>query len=164
MKNNNESDQPQRIADRIKQLDLVLPDAAPAPLASYVPAVASEQTVQTSGQLPMVAGSLVASGKVGTDGIAIEDAQAAARQSTLNALAAIRDVIGSLDRIDQILKVTVFVASMPEFTEQPTVANGASELLGAVFGDTGTHVRSAVGVASLPKDAPVEIEITARYH
>ncbi len=143
---------------RLAELGLTLPPVA-APLAAYVPATVSSGHVFTSGQLPTVAGELVARGKVGVD-VTPEDATAAARVAALNALAAAASVTGGLDQIGRVVKVTVFVAGSPDFTGQPAVANGASELLGQVFGDAGQHVRSAVGVASLPLDAPVEVELT----
>lgn len=143
---------------RLAELGLALPPVA-APLAAYVPATVSSGHVFTSGQLPTVAGELVARGKVGVD-VTPEDAAAAARVAALNALAAAASVTGGLDQIGRVVKVTVFVAGSPDFTGQPAVANGASELLGQVFGDAGQHVRSAVGVASLPLDAPVEVELT----
>ena len=143
---------------RLAELGLTLPPVA-APLAAYVPATVSSGHVFTSGQLPTVAGELVARGKVGVD-VTPEDAAAAARVAALNALAAAASVIGGLDRIGRVIKVTVFVASDPTFTGQPAVANGASELLGELFGDAGRHVRSAVGVSVLPLDAPVEVELT----
>ncbi len=114
--------------------------------------------VFTAGQLPLSSGELVATGKVGGE-VSAEEAQAAARQCALNALAAVKSVVGSLDAVRQVVKVTVFVASTPDFTGQPMVANGASELLGDVFGDAGRHARSAVGVPVLPIDAPVEVEL-----
>ena len=143
---------------RLAELGLTLPPVA-APLAAYVPATVSSGHVFTSGQLPTVAGELVARGKVGVD-VTPEDATAAARVAALNALAAAASVTGGLDQIGRVVKVTVFVAGSPDFTGQPAVANGASELLGQVFGDAGQHVRSAVGVASLPLAAPVEVELT----
>ena len=129
-----------------------------APVAAYVPAVRSGSYVFTSGQLPMVDGSLAATGKVGAE-VSAEDAKQLAATCALNALAAIKAEIGDLDRVRRIVKVVGFVASMPDFTGQPGVVNGASELLGEVFGDKGVHARSAVGVAVLPLDAPVEVEL-----
>lgn len=143
---------------RLAELGLSLPPVA-APVAAYVPATVSCGHVFTSGQLPSVSGELIARGKVGAE-VAPEAAVDAARVAALNALAAAASVAGGLDQIGRIVKVTVFVASAPDFTGQPAVANGASELLVAVFGDAGQHVRSAVGVASLPLDAPVEVELT----
>jgi enamine deaminase RidA (YjgF/YER057c/UK114 family) len=150
-----------RVDDRLAELGLELPEVA-APLASYVPAVSSGALVFTSGQLPFVGGSLAATGKVGTgDGLVDPDRAAElAATCALNALAAVRAEIGDLDRVVRVVKVVGFVASDPSFTGQPAVVNGASELLGRVLGDAGVHARSAVGVAALPLDAPVEVEIT----
>ncbi|MEH3068171.1 MAG: RidA family protein [Aeromicrobium erythreum] len=145
------------VEQRLADLGLTLPEVA-APLASYVPAVRSGAHVFTAGQLPLSSGELVATGKVGGE-VSAEEAQTAARQCALNALAAVKSVVGSLDAVRQVVKVTVFVASTPDFTGQPVVANGASELLGDVFGDAGRHARSAVGVPVLPIDAPVEVEL-----
>lgn len=143
--------------DRLAQLGVQLPAVA-APVAAYVPAVRSGNHVHTSGQLPMSEGKLLATGKVGAE-VSPEDAVALARQAALNALAAVRAEIGELSAVKRVVKVVVFVASAPDFTGQPQVANGASELLGAAFGDAGRHARSAVGVAVLPLDAPVEVEL-----
>ena len=143
---------------RLADLGLVLPDVV-APLAAYVPAARLGEQILTSGQLPMVAGSLVATGKVGAE-VSLEDAVAAARACALNALAAASAVAGGVDAIRSIDKVVVYVASDPAFTAQPAVANGASQLFLDVFGDAGRHVRSAVGVRVLPLDAPVELELT----
>lgn len=145
------------IEQRIADLGLTLPEVVP-PLAAYVPAVRSGQHVFTAGQLPLVDGELVAKGKVGGE-VSAEEAQGCARQCALNALAAVKSVVGSLDDVVRIVKVTVFVSSTPDFTGQPVVANGASELLGDVFGEAGVHARSAVGVPVLPIDAPVEVEL-----
>lgn len=150
-----------RIADRLAELGLTLPTVA-APVAAYVPAVVQGNLVYTSGQLPFVDGSLPATGKVGTS-VSAEDAQAYAATCALNALAAIESVIGSLDRVTQVVKVTGFVASDASFTGQPGVVNGASTLLGEIFGDAGVHARSAVGVAVLPLDAPVEVELVVAF-
>jgi enamine deaminase RidA (YjgF/YER057c/UK114 family) len=128
------------------------------PVASYIPAVRSGAHVFTSGQLPMRSGELVTTGKVGAD-VTPEEALECARQCALNALAAI-DAEVPLEQVTRIVKLVVFVASAPDFTGQPGVANGASELVGHVFGDAGRHARSAVGVAVLPLDAPVEVEMT----
>lgn len=149
------------VEDRLAALGLSVPEA-PKPVAVYVPAVQDGDYVHTSGQLPMVEGSLVATGKVGTaDGqITPEQAKDLAQVCALNAIAAVKSVVGDLDRVSRVVKVVGFVASDPEFTGQPGVINGASELLGAAFGDAGVHARSAVGVAVLPLDAPVEVEIT----
>ncbi|WP_300079160.1 RidA family protein [Propioniciclava sp.] len=143
---------------RLAELGIELPPVA-KPVAAYVPAVEAGGLVVTSGQLPSIAGRLVAVGRVGAE-VSPEDAAAAARTAVLNALAAASDVVGGIDRIGRIVKVVVYVASAPDFTGQPLVANGASELLGDVFGDAGAHARSAVGVAALPLGAPVEIELT----
>jgi len=150
------------VHDRLAELGLTLPVVA-APLAAYVPAVLDGDRVWTSGQLPFVHGVLAATGKVGDgDGlVAPADAAGLARICALNALAAVQSAVGDLDRVARIVKVVGFVASDPSFVGQPAVVNGASELLGQVFGDRGVHARSAVGVASLPLDAPVEVELVA---
>ena len=153
-----------QIEARLAELGIELPTVVP-PVAAYVPAVVSGSLVFTSGQLPMVAGALPATGKVG-DGhgfVPAADAKDYARISALNALAAIKSVIGSLDRITQVVKVVGFVASEPSFTGQPGVINGASEVLGEIFGDIGVHARSAVGVAVLPLDSPVEVELIVSF-
>ncbi|OIH97036.1 RidA family protein [Curtobacterium sp. MCBA15_001] len=142
---------------RLQELGLTIPEVA-APVAAYVPAVVTGQYVYTAGQLPFVDGALPVTGKVGAD-VDADTATAQARQAALNALAAVQSVAGSLDRVARVVKVTVFVASDPAFTGQPGVANGASTLVGDVFGDAGVHARSAVGVAVLPMDAPVEVEL-----
>ncbi|HKT02188.1 MAG TPA: RidA family protein [Rugosimonospora sp.] len=141
---------------RLKELGLALPAVA-APLAAYVPAVQSGNHVYVSGQLPIVDGELLATGKVGAE-VPAEQAQDLARQCALNALAAI-DVLVGLARVVKVVKVLGFVASAPGFTGQPAVVNGASELFGGVFGEAGRHARSAVGVAELPRGAPVEVEV-----
>ncbi|MGG7464703.1 RidA family protein [Plantibacter sp. YIM 135347] len=153
-----------RIADRLAELGIILPPVNP-PVAAYVPAVVSGDHVYTSGQLPMVAGVLPATGKVGVgEGlVSPEDAKAYARTSALNALAAVESVIGSLDRITRIVKVVGFVSSDPAFTGQPAVINGASEVLGEIFGEVGVHARSAVGVSVLPLDSPVEVELVVSF-
>jgi enamine deaminase RidA (YjgF/YER057c/UK114 family) len=145
------------VASRLAELGLTLPEVVP-PLAAYQPAVRSGSYVYTSGQLPMVDGKLPATGKVGAE-VTPEEAKDLARVCALNALAAVKSVVGDLDRIARVVKVVGFVASDPAFTGQPGVVNGASELLGEVLGDKGVHARSAVGVAVLPLDAPVEVEI-----
>jgi enamine deaminase RidA (YjgF/YER057c/UK114 family) len=147
---------------RLAELGIELPSVA-APVAAYVPAVLDGDRVWTSGQLPFVAGELAATGKVGTgEGLVPpEDAAHLARVAVLNALAAVRSVIGDLDRVVRIVKLVGYVASDPGFTGQPGVVNGASLVLGEIFGPAGAHARSAVGVASLPLDAPVEIELVA---
>jgi enamine deaminase RidA (YjgF/YER057c/UK114 family) len=141
---------------RLAELGLELPPVVP-PVAAYVPAVRSGNYVYTSGQLPMVDGKLAAVGKVGAE-VTPEEAKELARRCALNALAAIDSVVG-LDAVTRVVKVVGFVASAEGFTGQPVVVNGASELLGAVFGDAGQHARSAVGVAELPLGAPVEVEL-----
>jgi len=143
--------------DRVADLGLRLPVVA-APVAAYVPAVRSGAYVYTSGQLPFVDGQLVATGKVGAD-VDADRAKELAQICALNALAAVRSVVGDLSTVIRVVKLVGFVASAPDFTGQPGVVNGASELLGAVFGEAGKHARSAVGVAVLPLDAPVEIEM-----
>ena len=145
---------------RLAELGLKLPEVA-APLTSYAPAVVtghSPRYVYTAGQLPMIEGKLPATGKVGSE-VSPEQARELARTCTLNGLAAIRYAVGDLDRIAQVVRVVGFVASAPHFTGQPGVLNGASELLGEIFGDRGVHARSAVGVAVLPIDSPVEVEL-----
>ncbi|MGV8880989.1 MAG: RidA family protein [Rhodoglobus sp.] len=146
---------------RLAELGLVVPATSKA-LAAYIPAVTSGNLVYTSGQLPIVDGVLPATGKVGAE-VDAEAAKLLARICVLNGLAAARTVIGSLDRITRVVKVVGFVASDPSFTGQPGVINGASELLGEIFGESGAHARSAVGVAVLPLDAPVEIEFVFEY-
>lgn len=145
--------------ERIRELGLEIPDVV-APLASYVPAARTGSLVYTAGQLPMVKGELAATGKVGAE-IDPERATELARLCGLNAIAAIRAEIGELSRVRRIVKVVGFVASAPDFYGQPQVVNGVSDLLGEVFGDAGKHARSAVGVAVLPRDAPVEVELIA---
>ena len=146
-----------QIEQKIIDLGFVLPETA-KPLAAYIPAVRSGNLVFTSGQLPMIDGSLAETGKVGGS-VSPERAKELATVCALNALAAVKTVIGDLDKIKRIVKVVGFVSSVSEFTGQPAVVNGASEFLGAVFGEKGIHARSAVGVAVLPLDAPVEIEL-----
>ncbi len=143
-------------SQRLAELGVTLPSVA-KPLAAYVPAVRTGNLVYTSGQLPLLSGELMHSGKVG-DQVAPDDANAAARQCALNALAAVDALVG-IDSVVRIVKVVGFVASAPGFTGQPGVVNGASEFLGEVFGDAGAHARSAVGVSELPLDAPVEVEL-----
>ena len=145
------------VEDRLAELGLSVPDVA-KPVASYVPAVRAGSFVYTSGQLPMRAGELMTTGKVG-DLVSPEDAAACAQQCALNAIAAVKAEVGDLDAVKRVVKVVCFVASTPDFTGQPQVANGASNLLGEAFGDAGVHARSAVGVSVLPLDAPVEVEI-----
>ena len=146
--------------ERLAELGLTLPPVA-APVASYVPAVRDGDLVFTSGQLPFVDGKLAVTGKVGGS-IDADTAQQLAATCALNAIAAAASVLGSVDDIVQVVKVVGFVASDPSFTGQPTVVNGASDLLREVFGDAGQHARSAVGVAVLPLDSPVEVEIVVR--
>ena len=143
---------------RINELKIYLPEA-PKPVAAYIPAKQTGKLVFTAGQLPMVNGELIYKGLLGQD-VEIEEATKAARICTLNALAAIKGVIGDLDRIKQIVRVVGYVASVPTFTQQPAVVNGASELLLEIFGENGKHARSAVGMAVLPLNASVEIELT----
>jgi enamine deaminase RidA (YjgF/YER057c/UK114 family) len=149
------------VAETLAGLGLALPPVA-APAGAYVPAVVSGRLVFTAGQLPFVEGALPATGKVGAD-VDADEATAFARIAALNALAAAESAIGSLDRVTRVVKATVFVASDPSFTGQPSIANGASELLGQVFGDAGRHARSAVGVAVLPLDSPVEVELVLEF-
>jgi enamine deaminase RidA (YjgF/YER057c/UK114 family) len=146
-------------SQRLSAIGLTLPPVA-APVAAYIPAVRTGSHVYTSGQLPLVDGKLQGTGKVG-DGVSAEEGAVLARTAALNALAAVASVAGSLDAIIRIVKVTCFVSSAPGFTGQAQVANGASELLIEVLGDAGRHARSAVGMAVLPLDAPVEVEIIA---
>lgn len=146
-----------RVEDRLSELGLTLPEVA-KPLAAYVPATRHGDLVWTAGQLPFVDGALPATGKVGAE-VDPEAAAGLARICALNAIAAIKAEIGDLDAIQRVVKVVGFVASDPSFTGQPGVVNGASNLLGDVFGDAGVHARSAVGVAVLPMDAPVEVEV-----
>jgi enamine deaminase RidA (YjgF/YER057c/UK114 family) len=143
--------------ERLAELGLTLPTDT-APLATYVPAVRTGNLVFTSGQLPRVDGELTHTGKVGA-GVTPEDAKEAAQACALNAIAALKAEIGDLEKVRRVVKVLGFVASAPDFTGQPGVVNGASELLGKVFGDAGVHARSAVGVAALPLDVPVEVEM-----
>lgn len=142
---------------RLAELGITLPEVVP-PLADYRPAVRAGGLVFTAGQLPARDGEMLAVGKLGA-GVSEEQGYDCARQCALNALAAIRAEIGSLDEIKRVAKAVVFVASTPDFIGQPKVANGASALLGEIFGDAGNHARSAVGVAALPLDVPVEVEL-----
>ena len=146
--------------EKIKQLGFELPEVA-KPLAAYIPAKRVGNLVMTSGQVPIVKGEMKYSGKIGSD-LSEEDGQKAAEIGALNCLAAIKSVIGSLDYIEEVVKLTVFVNSANDFTAQPKVANGASELIGKIFGEKGQHVRSAVGVNQLPLNAAVEIEMIVR--
>jgi enamine deaminase RidA (YjgF/YER057c/UK114 family) len=145
--------------ERLAALGLALPTVTP-PLAAYVPAVRTGAYVYTSGQLPMVDGALQMTGKVGAE-VSVAEAAALARICALNALAALASVSGGLSAVIRVVKVTGFVASAPDFTQQAQVINGASELLLEVFGDAGRHARSAVGMAVLPLDTPVEVELIA---
>ena len=142
---------------RLADLGLSVPEVA-KPVAAYVPALRSGNHVFTSGQLPMREGQLMLTGKVGGE-VSQEEAVECARQCALNALAAVRAEVGELSAVKRIVKVVAFVASTPDFTGQPLVANGVSELLGEVFGEAGRHARSAVGVNVLPLDSPVEVEL-----
>ncbi|MFM7599230.1 MAG: RidA family protein [Actinomycetota bacterium] len=145
------------VPQRLAELGITIPQVVP-PVAAYVPAVVTGRYVYTSGQLPMRDGAMIAEGLVGSD-VDADVAKDCARQSAINALAAAQSVIGSLDRVTRVVKVVGFVASAPTFTGQPGVINGASELLQEIFGDSGRHARSAVGVAALPLNAPVEVEM-----
>ncbi|MEZ5184341.1 MAG: RidA family protein [Candidatus Nanopelagicales bacterium] len=146
------------VEQRLTALGITLPEV-PAPVAAYVPAVRSGNHVYTSGQLPFASGELLHTGLVGRE-VSVEDAVACARQCALNALAAVAGQAGDLEHV-RIIKVTGFVASAAGFTAQPQVVNGASELIGDLLADRGVHARSAVGVAQLPLDAPVEVEVVA---
>lgn len=146
---------------RLAELGISIPPVT-KPVAAYVPAMTSGNLVFTAGQLPFIDGALPATGKVGAE-VAADVAADYARTAVLNALAAAQSVIGSLDRVTRVVKVVVFVASTPDFTGQPAVANGASTVLGEIFGEAGAHARSAVGVAVLPLDAPVEVELILEF-
>lgn len=143
--------------ERLQQLGLEVPEV-PKPVAAYVPALQTGNLIFTSGQLPLQNGELITTGKVGDD-VSVEQATECAQQCALNALAAVRSLTGDLSRVRRLVKVVAYIASTPEFTGQPGVANGASQLFGDVFGDAGQHARSAVGVPVLPLDAPVEVEL-----
>jgi enamine deaminase RidA (YjgF/YER057c/UK114 family) len=147
-----------KVEDRLKSLGMVLPEV-PAPLAAYVPAKKAGQVIFTAGQLPLLKGELICKGLLGQD-VDVEQAYQAARICTLNALAAIKGVVKDLDQIVQVVRVVGYVASASTFTQQPAIVNGASELLLEIFGEVGKHARSALGVASLPLNASVEIELT----
>jgi enamine deaminase RidA (YjgF/YER057c/UK114 family) len=149
------------IENRLIELGSPLPDLA-KPVAAYVPAVTSGNLVFTSGQLPFIQGKLPETGKVGAS-VSAEAAKTYAKQAVLNALAAVKSEIGDLDRITRVVKLVGFVASVPEFSGQPGVINGASEFLGEVFGAVGAHARSAVGVPVLPLDSPVELELIVEF-
>jgi enamine deaminase RidA (YjgF/YER057c/UK114 family) len=147
-----------KVEDRLKSLGMVLPEV-PAPLAAYIPAKKTGQVIFTAGQLPLLKGELICKGLLGQD-VDVEQAYQAARICTLNALAAIKGVVKDLDQLVQVVRVVGYVASTSTFTQQPAIVNGASELLLEIFGEVGKHARSAVGVASLPLNASVEIELT----
>jgi enamine deaminase RidA (YjgF/YER057c/UK114 family) len=150
---------PQDPEARLRKLGHELP-AVPAPAGAYVPAIRAGTLIFTAGQLPLEEGELRTTGKVG-DAVSLESAKGAARLCALNALAAAAAEAGGLNRIAGVVRVTGYVASAPRFNRQPEVIDGASELIGQIFGDAGLHVRSAVGVAELPLDAPVEVELVA---
>ena len=150
-----------KVEQRLSELGLTLPQVA-TPAGAYLPAMISGNLVFTAGQIPLVEGKLMATGKLGAE-ITVEYGAEIAQRCALNALAAVKSVIGDLDRVKQIVKIVGFVSSVPEFTSQPAVINGASELLQQVFGDAGQHARSAVGVSVLPLDAPVEIELIVEF-
>ena len=147
-----------KVEDRLKSLGMVLPEV-PAPLAAYVPAKKVGQVIFTAGQLPLLKGELICKGLLGQD-VDVEQAYQAARICTLNALAAIKGIVKDLDQIVKVSRVVGYVASTSTFTQQPAIVNGASELLLEIFGEVGKHARSALGVASLPLNASVEIELT----
>lgn len=146
-----------QVENRLKDLGLTVPEVA-APVAAYVPALRNGSLVYTSGQLPLVSGHLRATGKLGAE-ITTEMGYELAQTCALNAIAAVRSQVGDLDKVVQVVKVLGFVASTSDFYDQPQVINGASELLAKAFGDAGEHARSAVGVAVLPRNAPVEVEL-----
>ncbi len=146
--------------DRLSALKITLPEA-PAPVAAYVPAVQAGEFVYTAGQLPLVAGQLQHTGVVGQD-LTLDEAVECARICALNAIAAVKGVVGDLDRVERVVKITGWVASANDFTDQPKVLNGASELIVAIFGDAGKHARAALGVNVLPLGAPVEVEMIVK--
>lgn len=150
------------LSGRLAELGIALPPV-PRPVAAYVPAVRAGNLVFSSGQLPFVDSALAVTGRVGS---AVTEAEAtdAARTAALNALAAVAAVAGGIDAVERVVKMTVFVASTDDFHAQPAVANGASQLIGELFGDDGAHARSAVGVAALPLDAPIEVELVVALH
>ncbi len=150
------------IEEKLKQMGIVLPEA-PKPLASYIPCVKSGNLVFTAGQITLENGKLKFKGRVGSE-ITLDEGKDAAKLCAINCLSVIKAEIGSLEKINRIIKVTVFVNSAEGFTDQPKVANGASDLLVEVFGEKGKHVRSAVGVNELPIDASVEIEMVVEVH
>ncbi|SDD38995.1 RidA family protein [Sporomusa acidovorans] len=145
---------------KVKELGITIPDA-PKPVAAYVAAVRDGNYVYTSGQIPFVAGELKFKGKLGKD-LSVEQGYEAAKTCAINCLAAIKGQIESLDNIEKVVKIVGFVSSSPEFYDQPKVINGASELVGSIFGKTGEHARSAVGVAELPLNAAVEVEMVVK--
>jgi len=144
---------------RLAELSIDLPPA-PTPVATYLPVVLSGQFAYVAGQVPLADGALLWQGKVGAE-VSVEEGAQAARRCGLQIVSALRSALGSLDRVSRIVKMSVFVASAPGFTEQPKVANGASDLLVEIFGDAGRHARVAVGVAELPLGAPVEVDLVA---
>jgi enamine deaminase RidA (YjgF/YER057c/UK114 family) len=150
-----------KVEQRLTEMGFTLPEVA-APAGSYLPAMISGNLVFTAGQIPLIEGKLMATGKLGAE-ITAEHGAEIAQRCALNALAAVKSVLGDLDRVKQVVKVVGFVSSVPEFSSQPAVINGASEFLQQVFGDAGKHARSAVGVSVLPLDAPVEIELIVEF-
>ena len=149
------------VETNLAALGLELPEVA-TPAGAYVPAVVSGNLVFTAGQIPVVHGKLMAEGRLGAE-ITTEQGKEIAQRCALNAIAAVKSVLGDLERVKKVVKVVGFVASTPEFTAQPGVVNGASELLQAAFGDVGIHARSAVGVAVLPLNSPVEVELIVEF-
>ena len=149
------------INDRLAELGITIPTLA-APAGAYLPFAVTGNLVFTAGQLPFTDGALPATGKVGAE-VSSDDAKVYARTAVLNALAAVEAAIGSLDRVTRVVKLVGFVSSDPSFTGQPGVINGASEVLGEIFGEAGKHARSAVGVAVLPLDSPVEVELIVEF-
>ena len=149
------------VETNLAALGLELPEVA-TPAGAYVPAVVSGNLVFTAGQIPLVDGKLMAQGRLGAE-ITAEQGKEIAQRCALNAIAAVKSVLGDLERVKKVVKVVGFVASTPEFTAQPGVVNGASELLQAAFGDVGIHARSAVGVAVLPLNSPVEVELIVEF-
>lgn len=150
-----------RVESALRELNLTLPSVA-APAGDYVPALIEGNLVYTSGQLPFVDGELPVTGHVGAE-VTVEQAQELAQTAALGALAAIKQQLGDLDRVTRVVKMTVFVSSATDFTAQPQVANGASALFGKAFGELGRHTRSAVGVAVLPLNSPVELDVTVAF-
>ena len=149
------------IEKRLTELGITLPEA-PRPVAAYVPAVSSGNLLFVSGQLCLVNGELLSKGRVGRE-VSLKQGYEAARIAAINSLAIVKKELGSLDRVKRVVKVVGYVASEPDFYDQPKVVNGASELLAEVFGDQGRHARSAVGVNSLPLNTPVEIEVIVEF-